>query len=374
MTLAQNSKFAALGFGGLLLALLSSLVWLNIACAPSGVRFVAGQEPFERLSEYGFFDGKLAALAPADGVLPYQLNTALFTDYAFKARFVWMPDGTTAQYDPNEVFDFPEGAVLIKNFYYPADFREPERNWRIIETRLLIRQPNGWEPVSYIWDDAQTEAKRSYVGGQTQVAWVHYDGKPRETKYVIPNKNQCAGCHRFNSKIMPIGPKARNLNGEMEYPTGNANQLTQWASLGYLSGLPDLKQVEAVPMFDDPKSGTVETRARAWLDINCAHCHRYEGPAGTTGYYLTWHEQNLDHLGICKPPIAAGLGSGGRLYAVVPGHPDASILDFRIQSTDPEKMMPELGRSLVHDEGVAAVRAWIQSLPTAACSQTVKPL
>ena len=77
--------------------------------------------PFTRLSDYGFFKGPVHYLIPSNGVLPYTLNSELFSDYAYKARFVWMPQGSTAQYRKDEVLDFPLGTVLIKNFYYPMD-------------------------------------------------------------------------------------------------------------------------------------------------------------------------------------------------------------------------------------------------------------
>ena len=90
-----------------------------------------------KLSDYGFFTGDLKNLSPSEGVIPYALNSALFTDYAFKKRFVKFPFGTKANYNSEEVLDFPEGTVLIKNFYYPADFRKPEENLRILELSLI---------------------------------------------------------------------------------------------------------------------------------------------------------------------------------------------------------------------------------------------
>lgn len=67
-------------------------------------------------------------------------------------------------------------------------------------------------------------------------------------------------------------------------------------------------------------------------------------------------------LGIGKAPVAAGKGSGGRMFSIVPGSPDESILVYRIESTDPGVMMPEMGRRLVHEEGVSLIREWIQSM------------
>src|SRR5690606_5381795 len=96
--------------------------------------------------------------------------------------------------------------------------------------------------------------------------------------------------------------------------------------------------------------------------INCAHCHRAEGPARNTGLYLTFAEGDPYKLGVRKPPVAAGRGSGGLKYGIVPGEPEESILMHRIESLDPGVMMPEVGRKMRHEEGIALVRDWIKAM------------
>ena len=110
----------------------------------------------ELLSSYGFFKGKLRNLEPQEGVVPYFLNSSLFSDYAYKRRFVKIPKGTAATYNGSEVFNFPEGTVLIKNFYYPADFRKPNENIRLMETRLLILQNGNWKTLPSVCWSFQT--------------------------------------------------------------------------------------------------------------------------------------------------------------------------------------------------------------------------
>ncbi len=149
------------------------------------------EKPYEKLSDYGFFTGDLANLEPNDRVLPYDLNSPLFTDYAHKARFVWMPDGTSAAYTPEDVLNFPEGTVLIKNFYYQNDETDASKGQHIIETRLLINRSSGWEALGYIWNEDQTEALHEVVGGIKDVSWVNAEGVSQTIDYVIPNKNQC---------------------------------------------------------------------------------------------------------------------------------------------------------------------------------------
>jgi uncharacterized repeat protein (TIGR03806 family) len=311
-----------------------------------------------KLSEYGFFKEPLKELSPAEGVIPYSLNSALFSDYAYKKRFVKIPSTAKVKYNPDDVFEFPEGTVLIKNFYYPADFRNPEKDIRILETRLLIHDGDTWKTLPYIWNNEQTEAYLSIAGKSIDVSWTHFDGSARQVNYSVPNMNQCKGCHLRGDKVMPIGPSARQLNSEHNYNSGKQNQLVHWAELNVLEGLPALDQVPALAAYENA-SESIDKRARAWLEINCAHCHRADGPAKTSGLHLLASITDQSKIGIGKAPVAAGKGSGGLLYSIVPGKPDESILQFRIESVHPGIMMPELGRKLKHEEGVELVRRWI---------------
>ncbi len=125
-----------------------------------------------------------------------------------------------------------------------------------------------------------------------------------------------------------------------------------------LSGPPAAGEAPRVPDWRDA-AAPVEARARAWLDVNCAHCHRREGPASNSGLFLTYGEAEPVALGIHKRPVAAGKGTGGREFDIKPGDPDGSILLYRTESTEPGVMMPELGRHLADPEAVALLREWI---------------
>ncbi|MDX2301774.1 MAG: SO2930 family diheme c-type cytochrome [Microscillaceae bacterium] len=319
--------------------------------------------PKAKLSEYGLFTGNLMEMRPSEGVIPYELNTPLFSDYAGKLRFVKLPPGTVVNYNDTEVFDFPVGTILVKTFYYTHDFRDESKGRTLLETRLLIHEEKSWLALPYVWNETQTEAYLEVAGAEKPIQWKDLKGKKQGINYVIPNMNQCKGCHNRKEKLSPIGPSARQLHGEMTYADGVSNQLQKWKSRGMLVGLPEnLKEVPRVPVWNDPQSGDLNSRARAYLDINCAHCHRPDGPANTSGLFLQVHEENPTALGIQKTPVAAGRGSGGLNFDIVPGNPDASILLYRMNSHDPGVMMPELGRQLIHQEGVALIREWIQSL------------
>ncbi|MBA3460239.1 MAG: hypothetical protein H0T46_09790 [Deltaproteobacteria bacterium] len=320
------------------------------ACDPSGPMC-------KTLSSYRLFDD-IATQTPAEGVVPYALNTPLFSDYTTKDRFVSLPPGESLAWrDDPDSFVAPTGTIVIKTFSYLADRRMPTGDRRLLETRLLIKQDTGWTGASYVYDEGKpSDAILAIAGAPLSASWIHDDGAARTNAYVVPNKNQCKECHNeHDDKLDLLGPKARHLN------TGT--QLQQLVDLGVVTGAPAAATWPKAVAAYDPGSGTVEQRARAWLDINCAFCHNDRGAARTSGLFLGYQETDALSLGICKPPVAAGRGSGGRAFGIVPGQPDASIMMFRIESTEPDIRMPELGRNLVDAEGASLVRAWIAQLP-----------
>ena len=172
----------------------------------------------------------------------------------------------------------------------------------------------------------------------------------------------CKSCHVNNNILTPIGPKARQLNRDFAFANGTKNQLSHYADLGLLKELPDLASVDKSPVWDDPTTGSLHGRALAYLDMNCAHCHSEGGPGNTSALHLTEFETNEFHLGINKHPIAAGKGTGGRPYDIVKGEPENSIMVYRMDNDNPGEMMPEVGRKLVHHEGVDLIKEWISKM------------
>jgi uncharacterized repeat protein (TIGR03806 family) len=326
------------------------------------VHFVPQEVPYPKLSDYAFFQGELAAMQPNDQVLPYNLNTPLFSDYALKARFVWMPPGVQATVNAEGSLEFPNNAVLIKNFYYPADFRKPEGKRDLVETRLLFKTQNTWKAYTYIWNDEENDAELNIVGDIKSVAWKDQQGSKQSLQYVVPNKNQCKSCHHQDQALLPIGPKVRNLNRTLLYPDGSTeNQLSKWQKMGYLAAGDYASRFATLANWEDEKSPLAE-RALAYLDVNCGHCHSLQGGAHMSGLYLNYGQSDKMHLGLNKPPVAAGRGSGDRKFDIVAGHPEASILLYRMEADDPGVMMPELGRAKLHKEGIKLIEAWIESM------------
>lgn len=344
------------------------LLYIQSCTSPAAekVALDISAKPFQLLSQYHFFKGTLNKLLPNDRLVAYDLITPLFTDYAHKARFIYMPEGKSADYNDTKVLQFPVGACLIKNFYYPADFRKPEGARRLIETRLLVHRTEAWEALTYIWKDDQSDAELELAGDLKKVSWTHYDGSRREIDYIIPNKNQCKSCHWIDGAITPIGPKVRNLNRDLVYAEGKDNVLAKLAKAGFLKGLPDLKACPKVADYLD-STASLEDRARSYLDVNCAHCHNPGGPAYTSGLYLNYENHDKEHLGYCKTPVSAGRGTGDLAVDILPGDPARSIMVFRMASTDAGIKMPELGRTTVHQEGVELISKWISTL-SGACS------
>ncbi len=316
----------------------------------------------QKLSAWKIFEGNMALQHPAKGVVPYSLNTPLYSDYAEKMRFVKLPQATLVKYAAKGVLDFPVGTLLVKTFYYSADFRAAGKNKNLVETRLLVRETDGWQAMTYVWNDAQTDADLEIAGDDKQVQFINKAGEQQQIRYVIPNQNQCKGCHNTNDQLMPIGPSVAQLNGNINYPSGKQNQLTYWSKHGMLANLPLLSSVPKTPVWNDTASGSLDTRARAYLAINCSHCHSRQGPAQTSGLFLTEDEENLTAIGINKTPVAAGKGSGGRMVDILPGNATASIIWYRMQTEKPGERMPELGRTSIHKEGLALIKEWIDNM------------
>ncbi len=358
---------------------------------PEAVTFIADGKP-ERLSDWHVVQAQGRKLVLNTGVLPFDLNTPLFTDYAHKLRTVWMPAGKAANYSATEAFEFPVGTIISKTFYYPKAGADPQvlrqtyddkqdfagegldlDKVRLIETRLLVRRESGWVAMPYVWNEQQTEALLARTGDRTELELSADDGQRQKISYVVPNENQCASCHVTsvkNKALQPIGPKARHLNRDYAYASGTENQLARLVRAGYLTGVP----AEAVPRAANwrDNAAPLAERARAYLDINCAHCHSPTGPANTTALTLTPFVPADRSVGVCKSPVAAGKGTGDRLFGIVPGQADASILVYRVTSSEGGIMMPELGRTSVHTEGAALLRQWINAM-TGACTPTENP-
>jgi len=333
--------------------------------------------PYEKLSDYKFFEGDLKDQKPALGLLPYEPSSSLFTDYAHKKRFVWMPKNTRATYNSDgTALELPVGAALIKTFYY--DNVQNIANVggsRIIETRVMIRKADGWIFADYIWNDDQTEATFSLSGGSTPISWKDENNVIKSTNYSIPNKDRCVACHKFQKLVpggdeiitnLPIGIKPQNLNFNYTYPDGTTkNQLTKWIETGYLENNFSLPTAEHSTVDYNDTSKSLSLRARSYVDANCAHCHQNNRLCDYRSMRFAFAETMNDdtNMGVCVNAAETGGDFPASLIKVVaPGNINRSMMYYRLKSTTPSQMMPLHGRTVVHEEGLKLIGDWINSL------------
>jgi uncharacterized repeat protein (TIGR03806 family) len=332
---------------------------IDIPKPSTGVSVDLTKVPYSKLSEYRFFTGELKNQTPQNDVIPYKPASSLFTDYALKKRFVWLPTGKKGSYvSDSEIINLPIGAALIKTFYYENVL--PSGNSKILETRVMIKKSDGWIFAEYVWNDEQTDAVLKMNGSYIPISWTQ-DGVEKSTSYRIPSETECLICHKSNNKAIPIGIKPQNLNTQYSYSTGNANQLQYWISKGILDNNIPTEIVSAVDYMDE--SQTLKMRLRSYLDINCAHCHRENSHCDYRPIRLAFSETNESiNMGVCVSPdenINPTL-----VHIIAPGNISKSAMYFRLNSTDESNRMPLLGRTLVHQEGVNLLKNYIQSITT----------
>ncbi|MCW1383449.1 hypothetical protein OLX02_11520 [Novosphingobium sp. KCTC 2891] len=311
------------------------------AATPVSDAAILGDSFPQTLGAFGFFaDG--AAQKPAPGVVPYRLNTPLWSDGAEKLRFLYLPPGTKALARGEGLLDLPVGAALIKTFAFPVNGKRT-----LIETRVLLHRASGWVALPYRWNEAQTEARLVLAGDR--VTLTIQGGQVID--YAVPNKNQCKECHALSGVVTPIGPKARNLS---------ATWLGTLQRAGKLDAVPAVAQ--RVPVWEEREKAPLALAARGYLEANCAHCHNPQGSASNSGLDLRWEQDDAYRYGVMKRPVAAGRGAGTFEFDVVPGEPAHSILPYRMGSTEGGIAMPELGRSVIDLAGSDIVTRWIAAM------------
>lgn len=320
------------------------------------------QVPYNKLSDYHFFEGDMRNGNPSLNVIPYEPASSLFTDYALKKRYIWMPPGAQATYNSDgTILNFPVGSVLIKTFYYNTV--QPGNTTKIIETRLMVRKADGWKFYEYLWNDAQTDANlvsgNDFInGGSVAISITKPNGQPENIQYRIPSESECFSCHKINEINTPIGVKPQNLNVNYTYSEGSKNQLQKLVDQGYLSAFPS-NVATTVNYRDTSKS--LELRARSYLDANCAHCHQNLGRCDYRAIRLGFAETaNATSVGICVD--ADEMLSPILQKLITPGNINKSVLYYRQDTNVESERMPLLGRTVRHDEGLLVLEQWINSL------------
>lgn len=286
-----------------------------------------------RLSEYEVFQGNPSDLKPSAGFVAYELSTQLFTDYAEKQRLIKLPPGSTLQPVDDGLPVFPEGTILVKTFFYRHEKANPSSGKKIIETRLLIKQDGKWNVGTYKWNEAQNDATLLTTGATENVSWKDENGQQKSIAYHIPNNTECNTCHQSSGIAIPIGPKMRNLNRDVQR-NGVINQLLHLKNAGVFADV-DPTHYTMLPSWED-QSHTLEQRGRAYLDVNCAHCHSDGGVAGRL-VFRPAYETPFDETYLRK-------------------YKKLILIDLE------KKKMPKLGTTIVHSEAIELLRKYFETL------------
>lgn len=274
---------------------------------------------------------RLSAWRLDSGFTKYELATPLFTDYAEKQRWVKLPAGTTLTPTGDGLPVFPDGSILVKTFFYWRDKRDTTKGRQLIETRILQNTSGSWQAGTYIWNKEQTEAFLTTTGQKIDLTWIDETGTEKNIRYQVPTASQCGTCHQSNNAITPIGFKIRNLNFPLRKDNPQTNQLTYLAGKGILPAI-NPSAYAALPAWNDSTRST-EQRARAYLDVNCAHCHNETGFCKSSDFHPAF-ENTLAQSKIeeKKKRILRFLKSG---------------------------RMPLLGTTVVHQEGLQLIANYL---------------
>ncbi len=329
-------------------------------------------QPWPTLGEWNLFTD-IAARTPNARVVPYDLISPLFSDYTSKFRFAYLPEGATVAYSDTEEWSFPVGAILVKTFAYPQDPAAPTGPQDLLETRLLVREADGWKAHVYIYEAGDADATLSLSGGILTVDAVT-SGQAPITSYYVPNPVQCLECHTKDDVPRHLGPSTRQLDRDLDYGAGPVNQLDHWLSIGFLdqAPAPPGQRVRLAEPFD-AANPDVEYRVRSYFDANCAHCHSAGGVADTSSLRLDLAgtapgPTQPANVGVCVAPTSGSCPP--HTFDVVPGDPAQSIMVCRMSAAgvaNNDVRMPPIGLQ-VHDEGVALVSEWIAGLTFPPCN------
>jgi uncharacterized repeat protein (TIGR03806 family) len=312
------------------------------------------------LSQTGAF-ADLARLQPANFLIPYSVNSPLWSDGAMKTRWFTIPTKAVVGFAANGEWTFPAGSVFVKNFDLPVDDTN-QKILRRLETRILVRDTNGTVyGASYKWRADDSDADLVTVGTNEDIEVKTATGT-RTQKWFYPGRQDCLTCHTTVSGGV-LGLNTRQLNGSFKYPNGvNGNQLYTLGHLGIFDAAFDDRKIYAYPRLVNVTNtaAALQLRARSYLDANCAMCHR---PGSAGAFFDARFDTPLKKQNLINGAVANRLGIGGA-NVIVPGDTNKSILFKRIRITG-EGQMPPLARNLVDDKAVAVIGRWISTLHAA---------
>ena len=298
------------------------------------------------LTETGCF-ANVATYQLHPSVIPYSVNSPLWSDGLLKERHVALPVGTTAKVEPSGLVELPVGSVVLKTFYSVVDGQKKR-----IETRINRRGPNRWNGYTYIWRDDQQNADLATAG---RVLNLDVDGN--QIEWHVPSRAECDQCH-IERLGYSLGLDVRQLKRAHDYDGTVVPQLSTWYAAGLIDGTDESANIIAFPAPDD-ETAELTARTRAMLHANCAMCHQPDGPADAD-IDLRASTPFAD-MGICNQLPKRGEidVQDGRL--LIPGNSGYSVLLRRMQIRE-KGAMPPLGSGRVDVDGTSLVSRWIKSL------------
>jgi uncharacterized repeat protein (TIGR03806 family) len=312
----------------------------------------------KRLSQTGAFVDT-PYLTPSNGLIPYDLVVAFWSDGAQKSRWIAVPEGKV-DYSATGEWKFPACTVFVKNFDLPTDARNPELKRRL-ETRLLVRDSaGGVYGVTYKWRPDGSDADLLTAAKTEKVPITAADGAVHQQTWYYPSPKDCLTCHTANAGLV-LGVKARQLNRDLKYPSGTVdNELRAWNHIGLFKqplNEGDLQKIPTLAAADD-KSRSIEDRARSYLDANCSQCHR---PHGTVANFDARFETPLDNQLLVDGPVL--IDERIDKPRVIAAHDIWRSIAYMRISTNDDIRMPPLARETIDQKGVQLLNDWIMSLP-----------
>ncbi|MCH2362389.1 MAG: PQQ-dependent sugar dehydrogenase [Pirellulales bacterium] len=331
----------------------------------------------QKLSETGLFKS-VADHIPADGVIPYDVNSPLWSDNAQKYRFIAIPgdgqidfDDVTYPQAPPEAppgWRFPDGTVLVKTFAIETEVGNPESEVRL-ETRLLHHkrmdgEDNGygaqvWRGYTYIWNDAQTDAVLAPLEGldrELTIKDAGAAGGKRKQVWHFPSRSECTLCHTMAARYV-LGVTTMQMNRDYDYGHFKMNQIEYLDRLGMFSASPE-QTPEDLPKLADYHDDTedVNLRARSYLQSNCSHCHRKWG--GGNAEFTLLVNYTLEDGGLVGVKPQQGLFNLLDPELVIPGQPEKSMIYHRM-TLDGLGRMPHIASNVKNSKAVDLIREWI---------------
>ncbi|MBI1311100.1 c-type cytochrome [bacterium] len=337
-----------------------------------------------RLSQTGLFES-VTEHSPASGVVPFSINAAQWGDHAESERWLGLPGETSIGIHDQanqvagsmfrRVMDYPNDAVLMKTLSLELTAGDPATKRRI-ETQLLHFNGYDWRGYSYRWNEDQTDAELVDATGSTATFRVVDSDAPggvRHQTWRFSSRTECIRCHNPWAEFS-LAFNTAQLNRPVAGGT-DQNQLEHLYSLGVLHDVPpDVSPDDKFAVIKDPvpprerphlvdpfdASADLTQRARSYLHINCAHCHRFNG-GGSARIYLPFDQPIYKTEAVDTRPSQGAFGiDDARIIA--PGDPFRSVLYFRVAKTGAGHM-PHLGSRLIDETGLQLVHDWIQQLP-----------